>query len=133
MQKSAEVEMMAACGLDCGRCVIRRLPFDDEAATRCVSWFRQMGWLSEEEGAPEAVERGMYCRGCLGDRTVHWSVDGDDICWILQCCVDERGHEHCAECNDFPCDRLVEWGTTDDAYSEALERLRRVAAQRGSQ
>lgn len=114
---------IAACGLDCDSCEIRRLPFDEAAAEACVAWYRQMGWLTENEGVAEALERGMTCRGCRGDRTVHWSVDANSICWILECCVDRRAHTHCSQCANFPCDRLVEWSRQNDGYREALERL----------
>ena len=48
------------------------------------------------------IEQGMYCRGCRGDRSLHWSPD----CPILLCCVDERHLEHCAQCKDFLCETL---------------------------
>jgi hypothetical protein len=64
----------------------------------------------------------MYCKGCHGDRSIHWSSD----CWILKCCVDDHGLEHCSECDTFPCDRLVEWSGGNDSYTSALQRLRRM-------
>jgi hypothetical protein len=97
-------EIMGACGLDCASCEIRRLPFDAEAAAKTVAWFRQEGWLEESEGVKEALVRSMYCQGCLGDRSRHWSAD----CWILQCCVDRKHLQFCAECGDFPCPRLID-------------------------
>ena len=111
---------MAVCGLDCAACDIRKVPTDAAAAQRVLEWFKSMGWLKEGEGVPEIIERGMYCCGCHGDRTVHWSAD----CWILQCCVDERGLTHCSECGVFPCDRLNEWASQNARYTEALNRLR---------
>jgi hypothetical protein len=114
--------MIAACGLDCGDCDIRLLPSDPDAAQRVVAWFREMGWLNESEGVSEVMERSMYCKGCRADRSVHWSAD----CWILHCCVDERGLAFCYECADFPCERLSEWAKENDGYAQALNRLRRM-------
>ena len=116
---------IAACGLDCEACSIRRLPFDEAAAKTCADWYREMGWLKPTEGRDEAVERGMYCNGCKEDRTVHWSVDEDGTvsCWILACCVDAKGLDHCSDCGEFPCDRLVDWSKEKEGYSKALERL----------
>lgn len=114
-----EGRWIGVCGLDCGSCDVRRLPVDDAAAERVVAWFRQMEWLAPDEGVAEVLERGMYCRGCRGDRTIHWSPD----CWILQCCVDERGLAHCSQCVEFPCDRLQEWAQGSARYREALARL----------
>ncbi|HSJ59381.1 MAG TPA: DUF3795 domain-containing protein [Anaerolineae bacterium] len=110
---------IAACGLDCGGCDIRLLPLDPDAAARVVAWFHEMKWLPEGEGVDEAIARGMYCRGCHGDRTVHWSAD----CAILICCVDERGLELCSECKEFPCALLTDRAETNAQYARGLQRL----------
>jgi len=120
----SSIGMMAVCGLDCGTCVIRLAPTDRAAARRLVDWFRGEGWLAEGEGMAQVLERKMYCTGCLGDRDTHWSAD----CWILACCVDERGHSNCSECEAFACARLVEWAKECGGYSEALARLRKLSA-----
>jgi hypothetical protein len=113
-------EMISVCGLDCGACDIRKAPRDPEAGKRIVAWFKKEGWLKENEGIDEAIKKGMYCKGCRGDRSVHWSSD----CWILKCCVDEKRHEFCYECNVFPCERLSEWAKQNDNYGKALDRLK---------
>jgi len=115
----------AVCGLDCGSCTIRKLPFDADAAAEVVAWFKKEGWLEENEGVAEAIERSMYCKGCHGDRSVHWSFD----CWILMCCVDDRGLSHCSECDTFPCDRLVKWASENESYGEALQQLRKMRSE----
>ena len=124
-------EWIAACGLDCEACSIRRLPFDEDAEKECVVWYREMGWLKPEEGRAEILERGMYCHGCKGDRSVHWSVndDGTPSCWILACCVDQRGHVFCSECSEFPCNRLTEWSKQNEGYAAAYERLHEMKAR----
>jgi len=118
---------ISACGLDCGGCELRRLPFDKRAAETAIAWFRRQGWLNEHEGVAEAVERSMYCTGCRGDRAIHWSAD----CWILACCVDKKGLKHCSQCSEFPCERLIEWSKQNDGYGKALARLRRMRAAAG--
>ena len=114
--------MIAACGLDCAVCDIRLVPTDEQAAQRIVGWFRSMGWLKENEGVPEIIDRKMYCQGCHGDRAVHWSAD----CWILKCCIDDKGLQHCHECSDFACEELVKWAAENDGYTQALNRLRQM-------
>jgi len=130
--KAQDLRWIAACGLDCESCSIRRLPFDEGVADEVVDWYRQMGWLQPAEGRDEAVERGMTCRGCRGDRSVHWSVgnDGTGSCWILACCVDTKGLDHCSDCGEFPCDRLVAWSKGNDEYAKAFEGLRSMRAKR---
>jgi len=76
--------------------------------------------MSEDEGAAEVLVGGPHCLGCQGDRATHWSAD----CWILKCCVDDKGLEYCHECGDFACEPLVEWAAQNDRYTEALNRLR---------
>lgn len=118
------LDVMAACGLDCGSCSIRTYPFDEAAAREALPWFRTMGWLGETEGAAEAVAKRLVCEGCHGDRTRHWSAD----CWILECCVDRKGLSHCALCPEFRCACLVAWSASDDAYGKAFSRLLQARA-----
>lgn len=120
----AEGEMLAACGLDCGPCSIRRIPFDAAAAEDAIRWFRQMGWLKDSEGAAEAVERGMTCKGCQGDRNVHWSAN----CAIMVCCVDERSLAHCGQCAELmSCGKLEAFASDEHAHHrQAVMRLRRM-------
>ena len=125
-----EERMIAVCGLDCTDCDIRKVPTDDEAAKRVVGWFRAMGWLKEDEGVPEIIERSMYCQGCRGDRSVHWSAE----CKLLTCCVDQKGATACYECDDFVCEHLEEWVQSpppgqEKKYADALDRLRAMRAQ----
>lgn len=113
-------QMIAVCGLDCESCDIRRAPNDPEAAQRIVAWFKREGWLKEDEGITEIIERSMYCKGCKGDRSVHWSPD----CEILTCCINDKGHQFCYECSVFPCEQLITWAEQNEGYFEALNRLK---------
>ena len=117
-----ESDEIAACGLLCGPCPIRRIPFDAKAASDVVSWYRKEGWLKREEGLTEILERSMYCKGCHGDRSIHWDAE----CWILRCAVDEKGLRNCSECDAFPCNRLKEWSEQGGQYGQALKRLQNM-------
>ena len=120
-------QMMAACGLDCGKCEIRLVLTDPGAAKVAMDWYRSRGWLSEGEGMAEVMKRKMYCTGCHGNRETHWSAD----CWILQCCVDQHGHSNCSQCESFPCSGLVDWAKGDESYGAALARLKAIRAAIG--
>ena len=111
--------MIAVCGLDCGSCEIFKVPTDPEAAESVTSWFKEMGWLKEGKGVSDVVKDAPYCMGCRGDRAVHWSSD----CWILKCCVDDKGHDYCHECEGFPCEKLTSWSKENEQYGRAFERL----------
>ena len=120
------IEMMGACGYDCGACSIRQVPLDPVRAQDAIGWYREMGWLDQDEGIEEAIAKGMYCQGCRGNRETHWSAD----CAILLCCVDEKGLEHCAQCADFSCEQVTEFENDGHGqHREAVARLRRIAGQ----
>jgi hypothetical protein len=121
-------QMIAPCGLNCQDCAIRKAPFDSNAADEVVSWFQSMGWLKGNEGLPEILEREMYCKGCHGNRSLHWAPE----CWILACCVDQHGLTHCSKCGEFPCDRLESWSEQNDRYTEALNKLRSMTVRQSS-
>lgn len=78
--------MMAVCGLDCETCDIRLVAADPDAAQRVVAWFREMGWLEEDEGAQEIIEREIVCKGCREDRSLHWSPE----CPLRVSCAERR-------------------------------------------
>jgi hypothetical protein len=117
--------MTGVCGLDCEACDIRLVPTDTDAADCVTAWFHELGWLEENEGAAELIKREMYCRGCREDRSLHWSPD----CPLLTCCADERGLEHCAQCEDFACEKVEPFAHDGQAHHrEAVERLRQITA-----
>ncbi len=95
------------CGLDCHGCPIR-LRTDEE-----LDYWRQRNVDTEK----------IRCDGCRSDRTGnHWAPE----CKILQCCVYEKALEFCAQCSDFPCGSLKEWGQEYEHHSDAVERLREM-------
>ena len=113
---------IAACGLDCSKCPIPEINKDLETAQKWVGQFREWEMLKEGEGAEEIMARGPYCVNCHGERSVHWSAN----CQILKCCVDEKGLENCSQCEEFACERLVEWSKERPQHARALETLRQL-------
>ena len=115
-------EMLGACGIDCGPCPIRLIPIDEEASTDVIKWFKEMGWLKENEGIAEAIEKKMYCNGCQSDREVHWSGN----CRIMLCCVDEKHQEHCGQCSELlSCEKLEAMASDGhEHHNKAVTSLR---------
>ena len=109
------IKMIAVCGLICDKCDIMEATHNKETAKRIAEWFRKE---LDIEVKPEDI----HCRGCRGDREMHWSAD----CWILKCCADERNLEFCYQCSEFPCGKLREWVKENERYGEALERLKEM-------
>jgi hypothetical protein len=63
----------------------------------------------------------MYCNGCQGDRSVHWSGN----CEILLCCVDKQHQQHCGQCAELmDCDKLEAFASGDARHASAVSRLR---------
>jgi hypothetical protein len=107
-----EKQMIAVCGLNCGECDIFQASNNRELAQKIVDWFKK-------ERDTEVKVEDIRCLGCRGDRAKHWSPD----CWILKCCVDEKGLEFCCQCEVFPCEKLRKWAEESKSYGEALNRL----------
>ena len=126
---NSDKDLIAVCGLDCGSCDIRKIlgwSQDPDKAQRIVEWFQREGWIKEDEGIDEVIDRRMYCNGCKADRSVHWSPN----CKILVCCVDEKNYEFCYQCDDFPCRLLTERVNQHKSYSQALDRLKDMKERR---
>ena len=125
----ADDAIVAVCGLECGKCNLFLAANDEKEAETLVGWFRQQGWLKENEGAAEIMARGPYCKGCHGDPAVQWSGD----CWVRKCCVGEKHHRYCSECAEFPCGKLEEWSKKSRRYAAALDRLKSLRGAGPSQ
>jgi hypothetical protein len=117
---------IAACGLDCSKCPMPNIHKDLETANKWVGQFREWKVISDNEGAEEIIARGPYCISCHGDRSKHWSAD----CWILKCCVDDKGLDNCSQCEEFPCEKLVEWSKENPHYGKALDNLKQMKENR---
>ena len=63
------------------------------------------------------------CRGCA----YQLGLTNEGECCVFQCCVAERGLEHCGLCEDFPCVSLCSRGSADVVRERLLaldERIR---------
>ncbi|MBD3285548.1 DUF3795 domain-containing protein [candidate division WOR-3 bacterium] len=114
-EMNSENKMIAACGLQCHNCDIYQAPDNPEIAQRIVAWLKR-------ERNIEIGTEAIRCFGCKQDRSECWSEE----CWIRECCVDKKKLEFCSECEDFPCNRLVEWSQQNNGYAKGLARLRRM-------
>jgi len=114
-----EYKNISACGLNCVECDLYKLPTDKDIQARFIPWFKEQGWLSEDEGIEEIISKKMYCKGCSVDKDVFWS----DGCKLAICCKNEKRLTHCAECDEFSCDKLVEWSNSDEKYAQAYAYL----------
>lgn len=105
--------IIAVCGLNCAECDIYRAAHDPALAQRLAEAFRARGHA-------DAVPEWFACSTCRGEPDKRWS----GTCWIRQCCVQERGHDSCSACADFPCERLQTWASGSERYAAAMARLK---------
>jgi hypothetical protein len=92
----SDADMVSACGLYCGACYHYR------AASPGGEHL-----LSEEARGGRPIE-GYGCRGCRSEQLyVH---EGCRECRI-RACAESRELQHCGECAEFPCARLLAFQT----------------------
>ncbi len=69
------------------------------------------------------------CAGCRGSQQNHWTPD----CHFMRC-ADERAHEYCFECNDFPCQDIEDFRNDGHDHHriaiENLESMREIGLDR---
>jgi hypothetical protein len=64
------------------------------------------------------------CPGCLGENF----LEKHPACSIITCCVKNNGFETCAECPQFPCEKIKKWDIADSfvTHKKSLENLRQI-------
>jgi hypothetical protein len=103
-------DLLSACGLYCGACYHYRASCPDGEHL-----------LSEESRGGRPLE-GYGCRGCRSELLyVH---PGCRECGI-RACADSRGLQHCGECDELACERLLAFQTDGRKHHlEIVENLR---------
>ena len=66
------------------------------------------------------------CPGCAGDGF----LDVHPTCGILSCCQ-HKGHEYCFKCEEFPCKKYDNWGSSDSFithrnYLADMEKAKKI-------
>ena len=116
---------MAACGMDCGKCGTYNKEHDISAAEELVQWYRERGWIKEDEGAEAVQKNPPFCRGCHSDCV----FCGCGRINFRECCK-EKGIDHCGECGDFPCEPYLEWAGWHEGHTRVMEQLLALKANR---
>ena len=100
---------LGMCGLDCSQCTIH-LRTKEELDY----------WKSRNADLDK-----IRCDGCRSERREgrHWSWN----CRLVECCVDKKGLEFCAQCADLDsCALVEEFAQSLEHHRDALERLREM-------
>jgi hypothetical protein len=86
------LNMTAPCGLDCFNCPLYKANKDETLRKK----------LMENLNVP--YERAV-CQGCRNENGKIPYLNMTETCKTYEC-VNEKGHDFCYECSDFPCDYL---------------------------
>jgi len=123
---------IAACGLDCGRCLSHpQSPISRHArglltelgdfASR-AAFFARLDPVFEHYAAFEAVAKRFAAADCAGCRS--------GTCLLGRCtvqtCVKERGVDFCCECAEFPCDHTGFSGMLHARWLANNEKMREL-------
>ena len=84
--------LIAACGLDCGNCLIQKAANDRAFAEKLAAEWRQ-------SGRPQATADWFRCQGCHGPEDLIWTRD----CKMRSCCIKTKKLANCSQCGEFPC------------------------------
>ncbi len=110
-------EMIAYCGLDCSKCDAFRatqtedLEFKARIAER---WSKELN----REFTPEDIT----CDGCKSDRLSAWC---QSVCKIRPC-AEGKGATTCAHCDNYLCEKLEGFLTSEPAAKATLEEIREM-------
>ncbi len=98
------------CGIDCAKCPIYIATKNNDEELRKKT-AEQFGMEAEK----------LYCDMCNAE-------DGELFYWCAECpirvCARERGFTTCAECPDYPCDKMAEQHKQYPEQKETLDAIR---------
>ncbi len=114
-----DIWLAAPCGLYCGACPIY------QAVRRKDAQFLEAAASGIAEMLGHAVNvNELDCSGCLSDTRAIQCRECD-----LRDCALSRGFNHCAECNEFPCQKFTDFSNDGfPHHSEVLENVRQQQA-----
>ena len=102
-------DLLGFCGIDCGKCEIRRAANDRQFALKLIEEWRKSD--------PKVDETWFVCQGCKG---------ADDVCWGEACairkCAVGKGVEHCGRCRDFKCGLILQFESDEHRHHTAAVR-----------
>lgn len=113
-------EMIAHCGLVCTDCptFIATRNDDDRARAKTADYYRQAYGFDLK---PEEIN----CDGCISDGGK--LIGYCQTCAIRKCCRD-KGLDHCAVCDQQPCDKLNQFHEFSPEAKKCFDRLRQRCA-----
>jgi hypothetical protein len=110
-QNSENNHLVSACGLYCGSCGIY-LATQENDSEKIVQYAMVLNQSYDE----------TLCDGCGSERK---SLHCSKICTFIDCKY-QKGVSYCADCNEFPCQALIEFKSKMPHRAEIIEAQKRV-------
>ena len=115
-EKGFEGRLVAPCGIDCKMCKAYKATQENDDKLReevAKEWARAFNATID----PNEI----HCDGCTAasERKIAHHKDCP-----IRLCVLERGHQTCADCFDYPCERLMKFHEIAKEAKELLEEIR---------
>ena len=110
-------EIIAYCGLDCSKCsaFIATQKSDIEEKKKIAErWTKDLHVDFEPED--------ITCDGCKSERISGWC---SKICKVRPC-AENRKVETCAHCDDYACEKLKKFISTEPEATKKLEEIRKT-------
>lgn len=101
--------MLGICGVYCGACTTYRAYNDNDQAL--VEW-------EVKNGMPRSE---IYCEGCTSNLVNEWCSDCE-----FRKCASKREVAYCFECEDFPCQKLVDFSKTRPHRTLGIKNLKQL-------
>ena len=114
-------EMIAYCGLTCQGCGIYLASREQDPKKKHEMRIEIAQQIKERYGQDCKAEDVTDCDGCKteGGRL----LSGCSTCQIRKC-AKEKGIENCALCDEYVCERLEKFFTTDPEAKKRLDEIR---------
>ncbi len=106
-------QIVARCGFRCDECMAyaaNNRSRDDQARV-ASAWSKYFGLKI----SPEKIR----CNGCFGERCAEYDLP-ESSC-AVRACVTERGMNTCADCYDYPCEKIE---SRMNGVEEVIRRFR---------
>lgn len=107
--------LAAPCGLYCGACSIYVAGRRGDSKR-----LEQIARVMAEYLGRPVEGKDLACEGCLSEVIALQCRD-----CVLRACAFEKGLTHCAQCSDFPCQRIIAFNNDGMRHhSEVLDNIR---------
>ena len=108
-------EIIAYCGLDCGKCeAFLATQKNDRAELERVA----QKW---SEGNTKLTVEDVTCDGCFGKRVSKYARSG---CAIRACGIDKK-IKNCAYCGEYKCEKIAKFLQNTPKAAEKLDTIRK--------